>query len=158
MHIALWCEGSGGKRALFQPLLTSWWQGRVRRPVTWATGNTCFWVWEPWEQGPGHRAPLSHCPEQWGMGLNPHTIREGLDLGFLLEWVLQLAPAPAGDSELHPNRQAYGDIQPCNAPLHQWTGPPPSGPSWKTEARAFPCCTGMLQGQRPLQTDCNVFR
>lgn len=100
-----------------------------------------------WAQG-----SLSHCPEWWAMGLNPHTTREGCTLPFFNEC------SSWPNSEFLPDRQAYGDIQCCSAPLHQWTRPQPSGLSRKTEARAIPHCTGMLWGQTsPLQTHCNML-
>lgn len=89
MLITLWCEGSEGKRALFWHLLTSWWQARVRRRVSWAAGNTCFWFWEPWEPGPGHRAP-SHTAQSGGLWVWTHTPSGRVEL------CLSLMSAPAG--------------------------------------------------------------
>lgn len=68
MHISLWCEGSVGKRTLFWPVLTK----PMRHLCCRAAWNPCLWVWEPWEQGSGHRAPLS----LWVTDQNLHTARE----------------------------------------------------------------------------------
>lgn len=57
--------------------------------------DTCLWVWEDWEQGPGHRAPLSRYPEQWVMGLNPvtHRGRFGLRLSSRMSTPAGMTPS-----------------------------------------------------------------
>lgn len=148
MHIVLWCEGPGRKGALFQPLLMASQSEKICVVGCWehlplGLGSLGAGTWA---QG----SPLT-LPRAVGCEFETPHHRGGIGLP---EWVLQLAWLSAS-----PSQTPYGDIQPHNATLHQWTRPQPSGPSWKTEARTFSCCTGMLRGQRsPLQTDCNVLR
>lgn len=145
MHISLWCEGSVGKRTLFWPVLTK----PVGHLCCRAAWNPCLWVWEPWEQGSGHRAPLS----LWVTDQNLHTVRE--NRFKLSPWI----SIPAG------NTLSFTPADRLMVTLNPAVPQPTSGLDsilWsqlENRGRSVSLLyRNAVSQESPLLTDCNFFR